>query len=125
MSVEEPEPPKHLRVEGKRLWRAIVRDAAGQGLQLDARELVWLDSACKISDRIALLEAEIEGAELIVPGYNGQPTANPMLAELRLHGQLLAQTLARLRIDVSENSSGELVAENRYRRAALSRWARD
>jgi hypothetical protein len=120
--ADEPKSPADLGTEGKKIWRSIARDVAEQGLALDARELVWLRSAGKIADRIALLEAEIDGADMIVPGYNGQPTANPLLAEIRLHSQLLAQTLARLRVDAVETASGQMVAGNRHRTAALSRW---
>ena len=44
--------------------------------------VVWLRSA-DIADRSALLEADIEGADPLAPGYNGQPTTNPLLAESR------------------------------------------
>jgi hypothetical protein len=85
---------------------------------------VWLRSAGKIADRIAMLEAEIGGTDVIVPGYNGQPVANPLLAEIRLHSQLMAQTLARLRIDVVDTKADGPVVGNRYRAAVLSRWNR-
>ena len=118
MTVDEPKPPADLGAEGRKIWRSIARDVAEQGLALDARELVWLRSAGKIADRIALSEAEIDGADLIVPGYNGQPTANPLLGEIRLHSHLLAQALARLRVDAVESASGQVVAGNRHRSAA-------
>jgi hypothetical protein len=36
--------------------------------------------------------------------------------------QLLAQTLARLRVDLVETATGGVVPGNRHRTAALARW---
>jgi hypothetical protein len=119
-----PRPPKGLGVEGRALWRVIVADAAGQGLELDARELTWLRHAAKLADRIAGLEEALAGEPLVVPGHAKQPVANPLLPEIRQNQALLAQTLGRLRLDVAENSSGQVVGSNRFRSAALARWAR-
>jgi hypothetical protein len=58
-----------------------------------------------LSDRIAALEAEIAGADMIVPGHAGQPVALPLLGEIRLDPALLAPTLGRLRADLYETSS--------------------
>jgi hypothetical protein len=104
MTANQPKPPPDLAAEGKRLWRAIVADAAGQGLELDARELAWLRTAGKLADRVAALEAELVGADIVV-GHAGQPVANPLLAEIRMHSALLAQTLARLRVDLVETAT--------------------
>jgi hypothetical protein len=118
----ELRPPSGLGAEGRRLWRDIVRDAAGQGLVLDARELHWLQSAGSLADRIAVLEATVDGADLIVKGVAGQPVAHPLLAEIRLHRELLARTLARLRTDVPKAPSLPVGTGNRFRHAAMARW---
>jgi hypothetical protein len=52
------------------------------------------------------VERELEGADVIVPGHAGQPVANPLLGELRQHQALLAQTIARIRVDVVHAASG-------------------
>jgi hypothetical protein len=122
MTVRQPEPAKGLGVEGCLLWRAIVADTAGQGIELDARELSWLRHAGKLADRIGDLEEALDGADLIVPGHAKQPVAHPLLAEVRQHQALLAQTLGRLRLDVVEPGVGQAVTANRFRSAALSRW---
>ena len=93
MEMKQPKAPAELGAEGKRLWRQIAADAADQGIELTSQELVWLRQAGKLADTIALMEAALEGAELIVKGYNGQPVSNPLLSELRMHRQLLAQTV--------------------------------
>jgi hypothetical protein len=120
--ASEPKPPADLGAEGKKLWREIVRDAAGQGLALDARELVWLRTAGKLADRVDALETELAGMSMVVSGYNGQPVANPLLGEIRFHSQLITQILARLKVDVPESAGVTVGASNRYRTAALTRW---
>jgi hypothetical protein len=122
MTVRQPKPPKSLGVEGRSLWRAIVADVAGRGIELDARELSWLRQQGKLADRVAMLEEALDGADLIVPGHAKQPVANPLLGEVGQHQALLAQTLGRLRVDVVEPGAGQPVTGNRFRSAALSRW---
>jgi hypothetical protein len=76
----------------------------------------------RLADTIALMEAALEGAELIVPGYNKQPVSNPLLSELRMHRQLLAQTVARVDLNVPKEAPVVGAGGNRFRSAALSRW---
>ncbi len=121
-AVAGPKPPKGLAAEGRALWRVICADAAGQGLELDARELVWLRHAAKLADRIGELETAMAAQQLIVEGHAKQPVANPLLGEIRQNQALLAQTLGRLRLEVAESSSGQAVTGNRHRAAALARW---
>jgi hypothetical protein len=120
-NAEQPKPPAALGLAGKRLWRDVIRDAAGQGVSLDARELVWLRSAGKLTDRIAELESAMVDQPLVVPGHAKQPVSHPLLTEIRQHYALLAQTLGRIRVDLVDSGSGELVSGNRHRTAALVR----
>ena len=120
--MSEPRPPTDLGAAGKRLWRDVIRDAAGQGVCLDARELVWLRSAGKLSDRIAQLESAMSDEPLVVPGHAKQPVSHPLLTEIRAYYALLAQTLGRIRVDLVESGAGDVVPGNRFRTAALSRW---
>ena len=124
--VKQPKPPPELGCEGKKLWRAIVADAAGQGIELTAAELVYLRQAGKLADSIALMEAAMAGAELVVPGYmNKGLVANPLIGELRMHRQLLGQTINRIDLDVPDTSTVTGAAgNNRFRQAALARWSR-
>ena len=120
--MDEPKPPADLGSAGKRLWRDVIRDAAGQGVSLDARELVWLRSAGKLTDRIAELESAMADQPLVVPGHAKQPVSHPLLTEIRQYYGLLAQTLGRIRVDLVDTGSGELVSGSRHRTAALARW---
>lgn len=79
-----------------------------------------LRQAGKLADTIALMEAALDGAELTVPGYMGKGTvSNPLLSELRMHWQLLAQTVARVDLDVPEEASIVGTGGNMFRDAAL------
>ena len=119
-----PRPPAELADTGKRLWRSIVADADDQGLVLNAVELAQLGAACKLSDRIAVLEAALaEEQQLRSTGSTGQPVLNPLLAEIRMHTQLMTQTLGRLKLDVPEEKSRMAGGNgNRFRAAAMARW---
>ena len=117
----------HLGPEGRRLFRQIVADAAGQGIELTAAELVYLRQAGKLADTIALMEQALLGAELVVPGYlNRGSVINPLLSGLRMTRQLLGQTVARIDLDVPEapGVAGGAGGSNRFRAAALQRWHR-
>jgi hypothetical protein len=88
-----------------------------------AVEQLWLASAARLTDRVAELEAAIDGADMIVPGYNGQPVAHPLLTEIRQHHLLISQTLARLKVDVPDEPGVLGVASvNKARSAANARW---
>jgi hypothetical protein len=127
-AVKQPRPPSELGAAGRQLWRAIVADAAGQGLELDARDAEWLKQAGRIADRIAEMEAALVGAEPAVAGHAKQPVAHPLFAEVRMHRQLLSQVLARLKTDVPEEparvvpDAGARSAAARL--AANARWGR-
>jgi len=121
--VKVPRPPADLASAGRALWRDIVADASAQGVELDAQELIYLRQAGKIADSIAVMESALAGADLVVSGSTKQPVANPLIAELRMHRQLLAQTVARISTDVADESSG-VGGANRFRAAAESRWSR-
>jgi hypothetical protein len=118
-----PRAPAELADSGKRLWRSIIADADEQGLVLNAVELAQLGAACKLSDRIAVLEAALSEEQLRSTGSTGQPVPNPLLAEIRMHAQLMTQTLGRLKLDVSEEKSRMAGGNgNRFRAAAMTRW---
>src|SRR5258708_33133428 len=119
--MDETKPPADLGSAGKRLWRDVIRDAAGQGVSLDARELVWLRSAGKLTDRIAELESAMADQPLVVPGHARQPTSHPLLTEIRMYYALLAQTLGRIRVDLVDSGSGDLGLGDAHRPPALPR----
>jgi hypothetical protein len=121
--MAELKPAVSLGVSGRRVWRQVVREATNDGLELDSREQFWLLSAAKLADQLAILETEMANQPLLVKGSMGQPVPNGLLAEIRSHHHLIAQLLARLKVDVPE-ASGVLgvVGANKARGAANARW---
>jgi P27 family predicted phage terminase small subunit len=121
--VDELKPPSGLRADGRRLWRSVVRELAGEGLVLDSREAQWLLSACELTDQLAVIKAAMAGEPLMVRGSQGQQVANPLLNEIRQHHLLISQTLARLKKpDEPAGVLGVVGATNRARGAANRRW---
>jgi hypothetical protein len=55
-------------------------------------------------------------------GHAKQPVSHPLLTEIRQYYGLLAQTLGRIRVDLVDTGSGELVSGSRHGTAALARW---
>lgn len=112
--------PAGLKAAGKKLWDSIV----GGGLYvLRPDELRVLEDACRTADMVSALEAEMAGADLVVTGSQGQPVANPILAELRQYRGLLRQQLKGLNLpDEDGREAGSRSAAARA--AANARWRR-
>ncbi len=94
----------------------------GQGLSLDSRELIWLEQAARLEDRIAELEDRLAGDDFVVRGHAGQPVANGLLAESRQTRMLLAQMLSRIRVDAPVEAAGVPAGVNQHQAAAAARW---
>jgi P27 family predicted phage terminase small subunit len=115
-----PDPPKALRKEGRKLWRAILA-ALDADWQLDRRELHLLERAAKIEDRLAELDAAVDENGPVVGGSRGQPVAHPALQE----GRQLALAQHRLLRDLEltdPDKRRDPIVSARARRAARARW---
>ncbi|WP_458116980.1 hypothetical protein [Arthrobacter sp. D2-10] len=106
--------PRGLEAKGKRLWKDITSN-----YELRADELDTLEDICREADLIVLLEKELDGADLIVTGSQGQDVANPMISELRQHRATKKALWASLKLP----DEGGATAGNQQREAAQSRWA--
>jgi hypothetical protein len=107
------------------VWRAVISDAKSQGLELTSTETLWLESAARLADRIAELEAELAGSSFVVPGHAKQDVAHPLIAEVRMHRALLATTLGRIRVELPESGSsswGVMSATVSGREGANIKW---
>jgi hypothetical protein len=114
-------------VAGRRLWKTVITDADSQDIDLDSREIAWLEDACRLTDRLDQLEAELEAAgTLMCKGVAGQPVAHPMLAEIRQTRALRAQMLARITVTPPEEkqSAGIFPLGVQQRNAANKRWGK-
>lgn len=113
--------PDGLGSAGRKLWESI----AGAGLyEFRADELRVLDDACRTADIIAKLEDELGGQSLTVRGSQGQPVANPMLAELRQYRALLRGHLKALNLPDDDDGRAALARSTKARNAAEGRWKR-
>lgn len=110
--------PKGLALEGRRLWRDVLKE-----FDLGPAELRILEDACREVDLIDMIEAELAGADLVVTGSQGQPVAHPLAQEIRLHRAVLRQLLGALRLPEEEDDSWSgLSTSERGRKAAMARW---
>ena len=112
---------------GRRLWKTVITDADSQEVDLDSREIAWLEDACRLTDRLELLEAELAAAgTLMVKGVAGQPVAHPLLGEVRQTRALRAQMLARITVTPPEEkqSASVFTLGVQQRAAANKRWGK-
>lgn len=98
-SVKAAPVPAGLGTEGRGLWRDVARQVADDGLAMDARERRWLRDACAEADVVAVLDAGLVDAPLMVRGSQGQDVINPVFSEIRQHREALGRLLARVRLD--------------------------
>jgi len=112
-------------VAGRRLWKTVVSDADSQEIDLDSRELTWLEDACRLTDRLEEMETVLTATgTFMVKGVAGQPVANPLLGEIRQTRALRAQMLARITVTPPEEkqSAGVFPLGVQQRDAANKRW---
>ena len=110
--------PSGLKTAGRALWREVN---ASYGL--NPAESLMLVQLCRCADRIEAIEAELDGADLVVPGSTGQPACHPLLGEWRAQARV-AESLAR---SLALPMPGEDVGRRRSpsaREAAAQRWGR-
>jgi hypothetical protein len=112
-----PEPPEGLGDPGVRLWTSI----AGEFV-LNAGELEILRQACRTSDEITSLEAELRASSLLVAGYSGQPRPNPLLKIIQDHRLLLRRLVDSLALPDEGEESGLRPGQRHAQRAAQGRW---
>jgi hypothetical protein len=124
--VQKPRAPGGLGVAGRRLWKTVILDADSQQIDLDSRELTWLEDACRLTDRLDQLEAELAAAGTFMTlGVAKQPVAHPLLGEIRQTRALRAQMLARITVTAPEEKqtgAGVFPLGVQQRDAANSRW---
>lgn len=121
----KPRPPTGLSRAGRRQWKQVIDDADSQDIDLDSRELYWLEDAARLADRIDQLEEALaESGDHVVPGHAGQPVAHPLLGEIRQSRMLRAQMLARIRVSAPEEklTGNVLPLGLQQRDAANKRW---
>lgn len=121
-----PKPPKapgRLAAPGRSLWRRITGD-----YELDARELVVLEAACRQADDIFRLEKLLDDQGMTVIGSQGQARLNPAFTELRQGRLALSKLLDALALPTEDDEEGVVgltASARRAQKAALARHERD
>jgi hypothetical protein len=114
-------------VAGRRLWKTVILDADSDGIDLHSLELAWLEDACRLTDRLEQLEAELAAAgTFMVLGVAKQPVAHPLLGEIRQTRALRAQMLARITVTAPEEkqTASVFALGVQQRAAANKRWGK-
>lgn len=117
MPEESPKPPDGLETAGRQLWDSVTATFV-----LNAGEIAILGQACRTSDEITLLEAELRSSSLVVAGYSGQPRPNPLIKVLQDHRLLLRRLVDSLALPDADEESGMRPGQKHARRAARGRW---
>lgn len=100
--MTQPKPPTGLGSAGRALWRAIAKEH-----ELDARQRVQLEEACRAKDRLDKLDAVLRGDADTWMHLAVDPQSNGTVYELRITNalskandtaNLLKQLLAALRL---------------------------
>ena len=112
--------PTGLQSAGKELWKSILADV-GPGWRLDARDLHFLDQACRIEDEMRELERIVDKEGLTTNGSRGQVTVHPALAEARQLRQVQQRLLGAVEL-CSAADGTRSTASAHASRAANARW---
>lgn len=98
----------------------LFHDQVVTDYELSVTELRTLEDICREIDLIERLQIALDGGELIVAGSMGQPTASPLVQELRQHRAVLDRLMKSM-----ELPAGEAQEEGRSesaRERAMKRW---
>lgn len=93
-TVSVPEPPEGLKERGSAEWGKIWN--AGKAWLHPAEDYHWVEQISRAYDDIAGFRAEVEKTGLIVKGYAGQQTANPLLREIDAQQATIRKCLSQL-----------------------------
>lgn len=97
-----PDPPEGLGERGASEWGKIW--AAGRIWLHPAEDYHWVEMISRAYDDIAEFRTEIEKTGLIVKGYAGQMTANPLLREIREAESAIRKCLSMLGFSPSDRA---------------------
>jgi len=107
------------------LCGGIAGQVAQDGLVLDAREAHLLAMASREADQLAVIEAALDGASVMVRGSQGQEVAHPLIGEARRSRTTIAALLGKIEMEdplaAAEPGKGSRTTGAMARGAANSR----
>lgn len=100
--MSTPKVPQGLGIEGKRLWRAVLRE-----FDLEEHELALLRRACFVADRCTALQDVIDAEGMFETNRLGERKMHPAVVELRQQEILLAKLVVAMRVPLGESGDDE------------------
>ena len=94
-----PRAPAGLATRGRALWRRLH-----QRYELDPVETELVHELCRVVDRCDRIAAELQNAELTVPGSTGQQRPNPLFAVLENEERVLDRLASSLGVSMPGES---------------------
>jgi hypothetical protein len=86
-------PPTGLGPRGRTLWRSVTSDYT-----LTHTELELLRVLCSATDQLGRIELRLKAEHVTSTGSQGQLRAHPLLAEFRLHSDMVRQLSKQLNL---------------------------
>lgn len=108
--------PRFVSADARELWEATT-----SAYELAAHEKLILKGACAALDKIAALEDELDGADLMSKGSMGQDVANPLLGEVRQTQAAFDRAMKQLALPDPDVDAGASRSSS-ARAAAAARW---
>jgi len=96
MADKAPPVPSGLKVSGRKLWQATVKD-----FDLDEHELALLREACRSLDSLDALQTAVDQDGVVVESPQGLK-AHPALVEVRQQRITFARLIAQLGIPTGD-----------------------
>lgn len=89
--------PEGLDASGLELWDSVAAE-----FDLDHREMIELEEACRVRDTIAVLRAQLAQDGTMIASSQGS-RLHPVIAEIRSQQLTLARLLATLKMPALED----------------------
>ena len=115
--------PAGLKAAGRSLWKRILGDL-DDGWELDQRELVLLERACRVADQLHALGAVIDADGMTVPGSKGQTVVHPAVSEARQLELVQLRLWSALQLADPVTARAASPRGQRAAKAADARWSR-
>ncbi|WP_062311537.1 hypothetical protein [Demequina rhizosphaerae] len=98
--TEIPKAPRGLARRGRAYWRSVLGS-----YELTDSETLVLEEACRVLDRLDMLDDAIRNTGAMVTGSQGQPVTNGLLTEARGQQLVLARLVGVLALPDDEDGS--------------------